>query len=42
MGVLLNQTCSERRKENNWFTASTNDTEGKAGSGRLNVQRDIS
>jgi len=40
MGVSLAQTCSEGRKENDWFTVSTNETEAKAGSRRLNVRRD--
>ena len=38
MGVLLTQTCSEGRKENDWFTDSTNETEARAGSIRLNVR----
>ena len=37
MGVLLTQTCSEGRKENDWFTASTNETEARAGFRRLNL-----
>ena len=32
MGVLRTQTCSEGRKQNDWFTDSTNEIEGEAGS----------
>ncbi len=40
MGVLLTQTCSEGRKENDWFTDSTNEIEAEAGSGNLDVWRE--
>ncbi len=40
MGVLLTQTCSEGRKENDWFTDSTNEIEAEAGSGNMDVWRE--
>ncbi len=40
MGVLLTQTCSEGRKENDWFTDSTNKNKAEMGSEDLNVWRE--
>ncbi|KAL0147128.1 hypothetical protein M9458_057652, partial [Cirrhinus mrigala] len=38
--VSLIQRCSEGRKENDWFTDSTNEIEAEAGSGNLDVWRE--
>ncbi len=40
MGVLLTQTCSEGRKENDWFTDSTNEIAAEAGPRRLEMWRE--